>query len=175
MAYDPDSQSWVYRTSKNLIETKTAHTRKNTVNRIIYINNAVRTAITIYLSHTPGVQPTDYMFSRRRSADPEPTPLTRSQADRIMKKIATECELPGHIATHTLRKTYAVHLAMTAKENKETMLSDHGMALAQHSLGHSSMKTTLRYLDINNARVQADVMKMNLGYDVLIQYMQAHS
>jgi integrase len=175
MGFDTETQSWQFRDVKYLIESKTAHTRKTTTNRVIYINNAVRASVSLFLAHNPNFIPTDYMFSRKRSYDTVTYPLTRSQADRIIKKIATECELPGHIATHTLRKTYAVHLAMTAKENKETMLSDHGMALAQHSLGHSSMKTTLRYLDINDARVQADVMRMNLGYDVLAEYLQTHN
>lgn len=71
---------------------------------------------------------------------------------KVLKEASDACGLPQNIATHTIRKTFALINGTT-----ETV---GGMQInvnkVQRLLGHSSGETTLRYLDTNQMNDKAD-------------------
>ena len=65
------------------------------------------------------------------------------QAYRILNKAAVRVGINGEIGTHTLRKTFGYHMYMKTKD----------VALLQELFNHSSPSVTLRYIGINQDRL----------------------
>lgn len=85
---------------------------------VVPITNHSREALLLYLGERParGGHPAPHdmdvpLFpSRKRGPDGELIPITRQQADRIIKKACRAVGLrDGTWATHTLRKTWGYH------------------------------------------------------------------
>lgn len=79
-------------------------------------------------------------ISQRRSR------LTRSQAHNAFKKAYQRVGLSGHVTTHSPRKTYA----KTVYRN-----SGNDLLVTQQALRHTSIETTLYYLDTLKDEVSA--------------------
>lgn len=73
--------------------------------------------------------------------------LVRSQAHNRLKAVFAACGLSGKATTHSLRKFFA------------TQLHDRGAHIReiQELLGHSSVSTTQRYIDVTDAKLSAAV------------------
>lgn len=127
-----DSISEEYRTHLRLIEKKT--NKKS----VVKLNKELLKQIKCYRSYLieNGRDATDetYLFSHKNKN----MALSRMQAHRIIKKAATECEIPGIISCHSLRKT----LGYTAWKNGISPV------LLVDIYNHSSYRVTKRYLGI---------------------------
>ena len=159
-----------------IFEKKTRTTRKKPKNRIITINSCVRDAIITYLSNTPEVSLSDYMFtneSRNKKYTLQQrnevsgknnlsTPMTHQAVDLIIKNATKAIGLQGNYATHTLRKTFAYHY----------MLQNHNDAraleLLQKMFGHSSIRQTLTYIGITDEEIEEAYLNLGNYYDNIL-------
>lgn len=81
----------------------------------------------------------DYIFQSRKGAN---KPITRVQAYRILNSSAQKIGLE-EIGTHTLRKTFGYHFYNQTKD----------IALLQELFNHSAPSVTLRYIGINQDKI----------------------
>lgn len=141
-----------------ILEKKTSKTRKVPKNRYITINNAVIDAVLLYLQNTEGVKLSDYMFkSESNRGGNVNRPMHRNSAERILKEVGRELGLDIHIATHTLRKTFAYHQMLMSNNDPRKLL------LLQKMFGHSTSAQTLAYIGITGEEIEDAYMKLNLG------------
>lgn len=142
-----------------ILEKKTSNTRQVKKNRYISINQAVMDAVILYLENTENVKLSDYMFrsesNRGKNAN---HPMHRNSAERILKEAGRELGLNIHIATHTLRKTFAYHQMMMSNNDPRKLL------LLQKIFGHSTAAQTLDYIGITSEEIEDAYLKLNLGH-----------
>lgn len=148
-----------FKTTFPILERKTKNTRKVRKNRYITINDAVVDAVTLYLENTPDVRLSDFMFrgTSNRCGKDNNKALTRKSADRIMKEVGEALGLDIHIATHTLRKTFAYHQMVVSGNDPRKLL------LLQKMFGHSTSAQTLDYIGITGEEIEDAYLKLNLG------------
>lgn len=150
--------TFCFKTTFPILEKKTATTRKKKQNRYVTINDAVVDAVTLYLENTPGVRLSDFMFrSESNRGGNLNQPLHRKSADRILRSVGEELGLGIHIATHTLRKTFAYHQMLMSGNDPRKLL------LLQKMFGHSTSAQTLDYIGITSEEIEEAYMNLNLG------------
>lgn len=103
------------------------------------IRKSMKEKISKYIE---GKSDDQYLFYSERSKD-KPRPISRNHAWRILKEAAAEAGIKENIGTHTLRKTYGYWMY---KETKD-------VALLQNLFNHASPAVTLRYIGINQDRM----------------------
>lgn len=141
-----------------IFEQKTRNTRKVKKNRYITINNAVVEAVTLYLENKPGVKLSDYMFrSESRNGCKVNKPMTKQAIDQMLKGIARDLGLSNRMATHSLRKTFALHQMIMSGNDPRKLL------LLQKMFGHSTAAQTLDYIGITQDEIAEEYRKLNLG------------
>ena len=148
-----------FKTTFPILEKKTKNTRKVKRNRYITINDAVVDAVTLYLENTPNVKLSDFMFrgESNRCGRNNNKAMSRKSADRILKEVGEALGLNIHIATHTLRKTFAYHQMVQSGNDPRKLL------LLQKMFGHSTSAQTLDYIGITGEEVEQAYMELNLG------------
>lgn len=147
-----------FKTNFPILEKKTSNTRKHKKNRYISINEAVMDAVTLYLENTDGVKLSDYMFrSNSNRGKNQNKPIHRNNAERILKEARDALGLEMHIATHTLRKTFAYHQMLMSNNDPRKLL------LLQKMFGHSTSAQTLDYIGITGEEIEEAYMNLNLG------------
>lgn len=147
-----------FKTTFPILEKKTAKTRKTPKNRYISINDAVMDAVSLYLENTPDVKLSDYMFrSESNHGGSENKPMHRNSVERILKEAGRELGLEAHIATHTLRKSFAYHQMLMSNNDPRKLL------LLQKMFGHSTSAQTLDYIGITGEEIEEAYLKLNLG------------
>ncbi|MCI8993621.1 MAG: tyrosine-type recombinase/integrase [Eubacterium sp.] len=126
--YDFSKQS--FRSHICLVEQKTGKYSQ------IYMNTNILQALIPYkefLEREEYIVPEQYLLLSQRKF-----PLSRSQAWRIVKVAAKDCDIPGVISPHSLRKTFGYHACKQGVQ--PTLLMD--------VFNHSSFEVTRRYLGI---------------------------
>jgi site-specific recombinase XerD len=80
-------------------------------------------------------------------------PLDRFAADHVLGELFTRAEIDGKVTTHSLRKTFA------------TRLHERGADLRtiQDLLGHASLATTQRYLEVTDEKRERAVRLLELA------------
>ena len=141
-----------------ILEKKTKNTRKVRRNRYVTINQAVVDAVTLYLTNTPNVCLSDYLFrSSHHACKDSNQPIRRYSAERILKEAADALQLDCHVATHTLRKTFGYHqMRMSGNDPRK-------LTLLQKIYGHSSAAQTLSYIGITSEEIEDAYTNLNLG------------
>ena len=156
--YDIINEDLSFKLKFAILEKKTSNTRKIKKNRWITINDAVIDAVTLYLEHTPGVKLSDYMFrSESNNGANLNKPMHRNSVERILKEAAQAVGLNIHVATHTLRKTFAYHQMLMSGNDPRKLL------LLQKMFGHSTSAQTLDYIGITGEEIEEAYLKLNLG------------
>ena len=147
-----------FKTTFPILEKKTKNTRKVKKNRYISINEAVMDAVTLYLEHTPEVKLSDYMFRSESNCGKNVNrPIHRNSVERILKEVCNSLELDVHVATHTLRKTFAYHQMVMSGNDPRKLL------LLQKMFGHSTSAQTLDYIGITLEEIEKAYLELNLG------------
>ena len=150
------TDGYAFKRSFPILEQKTKNTRKVQRNRQITINEAVKSAVELYLRYikTPP-KLDDFLFvSESNRANGA---LSRMSVDRIIKGFGTDLNLPYKMATHTLRKTFAYHqMAMAGNDPRKLLL-------LQKMFGHSSVAQTLDYIGITKDEIEQAYLDLNLG------------
>ena len=82
--------------------------------------------------------------------------MTRRAAHNVLKDAFEAAGLNGHLATHSLRKSFAQRLYEQTGD----------VFTVQEMLGHKSIATTQKYLGVNYASVRDAVQKMSLDAEL---------
>ena len=157
---DPDKIGTADPFYKELVieEKKTKHTKKQRINRHIAINDAIKTAISIYLNHVPNVQLGDYLFANESYKKAKnDKPITCQSAITNFKRYAAAIGLDINFGTHTFRKTMGYHFMMTHYDDPRALQQ------LQKMFNHSSEQITLRYIGITSDDIREGYENLNLG------------
>ncbi|MDE7297493.1 MAG: tyrosine-type recombinase/integrase [Lachnospiraceae bacterium] len=114
----------------------------------IAVNKSLRQAFVSYLEAISLPQPEDFVFYGKTPG----TPLSRSQAFRIIKRAGSQLQLSRQISCHSLRKTFGYH-AWAAGTSP---------ALLMVIFNHSSFSITRRYLGIEQDDKDKVFLNLNL-------------
>ena len=82
--------------------------------------------------------------------------MSRRTAHDVLKKAFELAGLNGHLATHSLRKSFAQRLYEQTGD----------IFAVQEMLGHKSVATTQKYLGVNYASVRDALQKMSLDHEL---------
>ena len=119
------------------------------VSRSVPVNADGRKAIDALVNwhrrHYGSIASTRPLFPSRHKSGT--VPLHRQTAHAILKDAFMEAGLNGHIATHSLRKSFAQRLYDKTGD----------IYLVQELLGHRNISTTQKYLGVNYADAKAAV------------------
>lgn len=147
-----------FKDSFPVFEKKTRNTRKRKTNRHIAINEAVMDAVTLFLTNTPGVSLSDYMFrSESNRGGNVNAPLSIKSIDRILKGVASDLGIATKMSTHTLRKTFAYWTMVLGGNDQRQLL------LLQKMFNHSSPAQTLAYIGLDREEMAKAYKSLNLG------------
>ncbi|MFC0558863.1 tyrosine-type recombinase/integrase [Halalkalibacter alkalisediminis] len=113
----------------------------------IHLNHKVKQAILSYIRQGKFKQD-DYLFQSSNKK----APITRQQAYRIINQAAIEAGISDKIGTHTLRKTFGYH------GYKQGV----AISLLQRRFNHETRGATLRYIGINDEKIEPPHIDVNL-------------
>ena len=82
--------------------------------------------------------------------------MTRRAAHNVLKSAFLAAGLNGHLATHSLRKSFAQRLYEQTGD----------IFAVQEMLGHKSIATTQKYLGVNYANLREALQKMSLDSEL---------
>jgi integrase len=103
--------------------------------RQIAINGTIQKALKQYLSHYNPIAD-EYLFISRKGVN---SPISCTQAYRILNAAAADCKIDINFGTHTMRKTWGYWTYKNTGNN---------LGLVMDMLNHSSPSITLRYIGI---------------------------
>lgn len=126
----------------NLNESKTGKSRK------VKLNPKVKEIVHEYIEDAD-LAGDDYLFQSRQGNN---KPIGRSQAYRILNKMADKAGLDIKVGTHTLRKTFGYHHYRQFKD----------VAQLQAIFNHNSPDTTLDYIGVTQEEIDKTAEKMYL-------------
>lgn len=75
--------------------------------------------------------------------------ISRFAAHKILKEAYEAAGVTGHVATHTMRKTFAGNVHRALK---------HDLVATKEALGHSSILTTVKYLEVKRDAIDAAIL-----------------
>ena len=134
--YDVLNSNLTFKNECMIIESKTGKTK------VFNLCNNAKEAITMYLKTRPNFKLTDYLFTSKKCPN---KPLTVNGLNRVLTKMAKEVNIgEHHNSSHVLRKTFAYQKYVAHKDDPYVL------STIQSVLNHSSEKTTLKYLGIDN-------------------------
>jgi site-specific recombinase XerD len=127
---------WKYGRPIDIIYVQKQHTKGKLEGRKISIKGGAQKAIYEYIlwkqeNKEPLVRDAPLFLSRHRRR------MVRQQGHNVIKAAIDACELPGHVTTHSMRKTFA---------NKVLKASDGNLKILQELLGHRNLENTQAYL-----------------------------
>jgi integrase len=111
------------------------------------INASVKDALVSYLKERVGCNPMEPLFLSQKGGT-----LSRSQAWRILKEAGESVGL-DNLGTHSLRKTFGYHVYKR---------SGGDLGLVQKLMNHTESKVTLRYIGIDEEKLDNAYMELNL-------------
>lgn len=145
-----DSAGHFYEEIPPRLETKTSKSHKS--NRHIYINAAVREAVTIYLDNND-CSINDYLFPSVRDKS---KPMGNKYMNRLIKEIAYESGVKGKFGTHSFRKTFGCNYMKSHQDDPFALNK------LQKIFGHASQESTLSYIGVTAEDIK-EAYNMNLG------------
>lgn len=106
----------------------------------IALNKGITDILEGYIKN---MQPDDYLFSGRQGGN---KPISRQRASQIIKEAVSAIGLnPDRISCHTMRKSRALRIYQQTGD----------IALVMKMLNHSSQAVTLRYLGLEQEKLDA--------------------
>ena len=92
-----------------------------------------------------------FLFKSRKGGN---KPISRQQADQILRDAYAVCEMTGNLGTHSMRKTLAVRVYEG---------SGRDLVKTQKALGHVNINSTINYLPVDQEEVNA--IMASITYD----------
>jgi len=111
----------------------------------IYLNPQMRYLVDKY-AESQSLEADDHLFQSKETGEP----ISRQQANRIIKRVAQEHDITGSVSMHTLRKTFAYHAYRNGI----------AISLIQKRLRQKTLMSTKRYIGLENLqtnRIKIDV------------------
>jgi integrase len=124
------------------------NTKGKVQSRTVALHQSAKEALKIHLEQMGDLPPTCPLFLSRNQ-NQSLKPISRFQAHGLLKAAYAEAGLIGHLATHTMRKSFAKRLY--AAFNKDLILT-------QKALGHKSILSTVSYLEADQTEVDQAVL-----------------
>lgn len=138
---------------KNRTKIQPQKTKNKTKKYVsLSFNNTVKNIITEYVNEYPIENLDDYVFITTKGKH-----LDRDALGLIVKNVAKEAGIKFNVNSHSLRKTFGYRTWTNAIDKGEAL------SMLQYIFGHSSMKTTMRYIGITQEQV--DEIFQNLNVD----------
>lgn len=133
----------------------TIYEQKTGKQRAVIFNQAIRDAVSLYLSTLENYSMEDFLFKSNKTKDGTQQPISPRSAWRIYNDAGKSLgftKMGLNLGTHSLRKT-------GARRNYEVALQQgnaEALLIVSKALNHSSTQITQRYIDIS----ETDVLKM---------------
>lgn len=127
-----------------VIEEKKTRKRRKNKQRIIKIHHRLAKELKPFLKEK---EPNEYIIKSREGKN---KPITRERAYGILQNVAAEFHLDS-IGTHSLRKTFGYQIYNQTKN----------VALLQEIFNHSDPDITLRYIGINQDKMDCAIDKID--------------
>jgi integrase len=133
----------------------TIYEQKTGKKRAVIFNQAIREAVSLYLSSLKEYSLDDFLFKSNKSKNGVQQPILPRSAWRIYNEAGKALgftKIGLNLGTHSLRKT-------GARRNYEVALQQgnpEALLIVSKALNHSSVQITQRYIDIS----EADVLQM---------------
>ena len=137
------------------------------VSRAVPVNSDGRNAIEALIGwHQERYNNTDAdrpLFPSRNGRGAKP--MSRRTAHDVLKTAFIAAGLNGHLATHSLRKSFAQRLYEKTND----------IFAVQEMLGHRNVATTQKYLGVNYANIKEAVEEMSLSGELHTNYVLGSS
>lgn len=111
-----------------------------TKSRDIPLHSQAKAAIEAYLKTLGKINPDAPLFEG----------MSRFKAHRALKEAFLRADLSGRLATHSMRKSYA---------EKVYKALEHDLRATQEALGHSDIRNTVKYIEVNKERVKKAILE----------------
>ena len=95
-----------------------------------------------------GADPATFLFRSREGSN---RAISLTQAWRILKAACRAAGVVGNIATHSMRKTFAMNIYTNPKIRGDVLKT-------QMALGHRNIQSTLRYLAVDREEIDAAIL-----------------
>lgn len=110
--------------------------------------------------HAGVIDPTWPLFqSQRDTASGAITALNKSQVHRFLSEAAAACNVPGHISTHSMRKTYGYIANSTLSQ--AGVPAAQIMETLQAKFRHSDQATTMCYIGLQRDQMDATALSVD--------------
>ena len=149
LGFDKDNQL-IYKDEFYTIEKKTTKRRK------IYITEEIREAANLYFRSCAGRRSLDlntYLFMSESNHGSN-KPLSVDAISDVLAKIVKELNLPYHVSSHTLRKTFGYQFMLNYVDEFGEHNTDKALVILQKILNHHDVKDTLRYIGITDQEIK---------------------
>lgn len=123
----------------------------------LYFNNAIKKAVLLYVQKYPFENLDDYIFVGKKGNEP----ILPKTVLKIVKQIAKEAGIEQNIGSHSLRKTWGYWCWHTADDKEKALV------ILQQCFGHSSTKTTAKYIGLLDEEVENMYKSINLGVEFM--------
>ena len=129
------------------VKVRKCNTKGRKASRDVVLHPLAKEAILAYASHAKEFRSelTGPLFKSRTGCQS----ITRYQAHKILKKAYHLAGLTGHVATHSMRKSFAKKVYQNLK---------YDLLATRDALGHSSITNTIKYLEVNQDAVDAAIL-----------------
>ena len=117
----------------------------------LFFNDTVKNIINEYIKQYPIDNLDDYVFVTTKGEH-----LDRDAMGRMIKGIAKEAGIKFNVNSHSLRKTFGYRTWTNANDKGEAL------SMLQYIFGHSSMKTTMRYIGVTQEQVDGIFQNINV-------------
>lgn len=119
------------------------HVKGKREGEVVVLHPKVKEAIKTWIDSKPD---SEFLFSSQKGGA-----ISRIQAHRIIKEAVEVLNLEGKVATHSMRKTFA---------SKMYKGLDNDIYRLQRAMGHTDIKTTVKYLSFQQEDVDNAILGM---------------
>jgi len=119
------------------------HVKGKREGEVVILHPKVKTAIKTWVEAMPT---SDFLFCSQKGGA-----ISRMQAHRILKEAVEVLNLEGKVATHSMRKTFA---------KKMYGALDNDIYRLQRAMGHTDIKTTVKYLSFQQEDIDDAILGM---------------
>lgn len=125
--------------------------------RIITLNALAMEAYNALVESIPNCSKDSYLFQSQRQGNCR---IERHSFARILRQAQHDLDLPYHLGTHSMRKTFAYHIFMDNQRSPEIL------AYLQALLNHRSSQTTLRYIGLEAEKSESLYRTLDFGFSL---------
>lgn len=126
---------------KDYVKVQRKNLKGKTESREVVLNKEAKIAIEEYLNSLDIIDLDSPLFISRKFKNES---IKRSMAHKILKQAFKEANLQGSVSSHTMRKSFSLNVYEK---------SGNDLVLTSKALGHRWIATTMKYLPVNQERL----------------------